>query len=90
MRTDLSSSTGSDELLLAVSIALATAKWKVALHDGQREKPTIHTVADAPAAGGLHAVLDLIDAHKQKWSLPEDVRVAVSYEAGQAALWIYH
>jgi transposase len=89
MRTDLSSSTGSNELLLAVSIELATAKWKVALHDGQREKPAIHTVADAHAAGRLQAVLNLIDAHKQKCSLPADVRVAVSYEAGQDAFWIY-
>ncbi|CAB3809820.1 hypothetical protein LMG27177_06924 [Paraburkholderia fynbosensis] len=89
MRTDLSSATDRDELLLAVSIELGTAKWKVALHDGQREKPAIHTVADARAAGRLQAVLDLIDAHKQKWSLPADVRVAVSYEAGQDAFWIY-
>ncbi|MGF6995064.1 hypothetical protein P3T25_003430 [Paraburkholderia sp. GAS32] len=44
MHTDLSSSTGSGELLLAVSIELAIAKWKVAVHDGQREKPAIHTV----------------------------------------------
>jgi transposase len=65
MRTDLPSSTGCGELLLAVSIELAAAKWKVALHDGQREKPAIHTVADAHAAVRLQAVL--IDAHKQKW-----------------------
>ncbi|MFM0557839.1 transposase [Paraburkholderia sediminicola] len=89
MRTDLPSSTGSGELLLAVSIELAAAKWKVALHDGQREKPAIHTVADAHAAGRLQAVLGLIDAHRQKWALPADVRVAVSYEAGQDAFWIY-
>lgn len=88
MRTDLSSGTAADELLLAASIELASGKWKVALHDGQREKPAIHTVANAKAADRLQAVLDLIDAHKQKWLLPADARVVVSYEAGQDAFWI--
>ncbi|WP_408250081.1 hypothetical protein [Paraburkholderia xenovorans] len=89
MRTDLPSLTGSGESLLAVSIELAAAKWKVALHDGQREKPAIHTVADAHAAVRLQAVLGLIDAHKQNRALPADARVALSYEAGQDAFWIY-
>lgn len=89
MRTVPSSGSGSDELLLAASIELASGKWKIALHDGQREKPAIHTVADAQAADRLQAVLDLIDAHKQKCSLPSDVRVVLSYEAGQDAFWIY-
>ncbi len=89
MRTDQSSATGSDEFLLAVSIELAAAKWKVALHDGQREKPAVHTVTNPGAAGRLQAVLGLIDSHKAKWSLPSSMRVAISYEAGQDAFWIY-
>ncbi|MEM5332461.1 IS110 family transposase, partial [Paraburkholderia sp. JHI2823] len=44
-------------------LVLATAKWKVALHDGRREKPAVHTVGQPQAAARLQAVLDLIEAH---------------------------
>jgi len=71
-----------------VSLELAAAKWKVALHDGRREKPAVHAVAQPQAAARLQAVLDLIEAHKEKWLLPAGVRVVVSYEAGQDAFWI--
>jgi transposase len=77
-----------EALVLAVSLELAGASWKVALHDGRREKPAVHTVAQPQAAARLQAVLDLIEAHRQKWSLPAGVRVVVSYEAGQDAFWI--
>ena len=88
MRTDQTFTTGSEELVLAVSLELAAAKWKVALHDGRREKPAVHTVAQPQAAARLQAVLDLIEAHREKWSLPAGVRIVVSYEAGQDAFWI--
>jgi transposase len=87
MRTD-QAYTGTDELVLAVSLELAGAKWKVALHDGQRERPAIHTVAQPQAAARLRAVLDLIEQHKEKWSMPAGARVVVSYEAGQDGFWI--
>ena len=87
MRTD-QAYTGSEELVLAVSLELAAAKWKVALHDGRREKPAVHTVAQPQAAARLQAVLDVIEQQKLKWSLPGGTRVVVSYEAGQDAFWI--
>jgi transposase len=87
MRTD-QAYTGTDELVLAVSLELAAAKWKIALHDGRREKPAVHTVAQPQAAARLQAVLDVIEQQKLKWSLPADTRVVVSYEAGQDAFWI--
>ena len=90
MRTDRTFTTGSEEAVLAVSLELAAASWKVALHDGRREQPAVHTVAQPQAAARLQAVLDLIEAHKEKWSLPAGVRIVVSYEAGQNASWIYH
>jgi hypothetical protein len=62
MRTDQTFTTGSEELVLAVSLELAAASWKVALHDGRREKPAVHTVAQPQAAARLQAVLDLIEA----------------------------
>jgi len=88
MRTDQTFTTDSEEPVLAVSLELAAAKWKVALHDGRREKPAVHAVAQPQAAARLQAVLDRIKAHKEKWSLPAGVRTVVSYEAGQDAFWI--
>ncbi|MGF6634821.1 IS110 family transposase [Paraburkholderia sp. MM6662-R1] len=88
MRTDQAYPTHSETLVLAVSLELSAGQWKVALHDGRREKPAVHTVAQPQAAARLQAVLDLIEAHKQKWSLPAGVRVVVCYEAGQDAFWI--
>ncbi|AXF01718.1 IS110 family transposase [Paraburkholderia hospita] len=88
MRTDQTFTTGGEEQVLAVSLELAAAHWKVALHDGRREKPAVHTVAQPQAAARLQAVLDLIEQHRQKWSLPAGVRTVVSYEAGQDAFWI--
>jgi len=61
MRTDQTFTTGSEEAVLAVSLELAAATWKVALHDGRREKPAVHTVAEPQAAARLQAVLDLIE-----------------------------
>jgi transposase len=88
MRTD-QAYTRTEEPVLAVSLELAAAKWKVALHDGQREQPTVHTVAQPQATARLQAVLDVIEQQKLKWLLPGDVRIVVSYEAGQDAFWIY-
>src|ERR1700738_5477615 len=88
MRTDQTCTTGGEELVLAVSLELAAARWKVALHDGRREKPAVHTVAQPQAAARLQAVLDVIEQQKLKWSLPAAVRNVVCYEAGQDAFWI--
>src|SRR5258708_38670759 len=82
MRTDQTFTTGSEELVLAVSLELAAASWKVALHDGRREKPAVHTVAQPQAAARLQAVLDLIEAHKEKWVLPAGGRAGRRYESG--------
>src|SRR5260370_6758790 len=89
MHTDQTFTTGGEEVVLAVSLELAAASWKVALHDGRREKPAVHTVAQPQAAARLQAVLNLIEAHKEKWSLPAGVRAAVSYQAGQGAVWVF-
>ncbi|PRX20200.1 transposase [Paraburkholderia sp. BL18I3N2] len=89
MRTDQANVTHSEALVLAVSLELAAAKWKVALHDGRRDSPAVHTVAEPQAASRLHAVLTLIGQQRAKWALPADARVVVSYEAGQDSFWIY-
>src|ERR1700692_661461 len=87
MRTDQTFTTRGEEVVVAGSLELAAAKWKVALHDGRRERPAVHTVAQPEAAARLQAVLDVIEQQKLKWSLPAGVRIVVSYEAGQDAFW---
>ena len=74
--------------MLAVSLELAAASWKIAFHDGRREKPAVHTVTNPQAAARLQAALDLIECQKRQWSLPARVRTVVCYEAGQDAFWI--
>lgn len=76
------------EAVLAVALELAKGSWKVALHDGQRDKPAVHSVAHAQAAGRLAEAVAVIEATRQKWRLSEDARVAVVYEAGQDGFWI--
>jgi hypothetical protein len=66
MRTDQTFTTGSEEQLLAVSLELAAANWKVALHDGRRDKPAVYAVAQPQAAARLQAVLALIEGHMDK------------------------
>src|ERR1700750_379305 len=50
---------GREELVLAVSLELATASWKIACHDGRRDKPAVHTLTDPQAGARLQAALDL-------------------------------
>ncbi|MEI6001797.1 IS110 family transposase [Paraburkholderia bengalensis] len=76
------------EIILAASLELAGAKWKIALHDGRRDRPAIHTITEPHSAARLQAVLDLLTAYRDKWSLPSDTRIVVSYEAGQDGFWI--
>src|SRR5258708_36001801 len=83
MHTDQTFTTGGEEVVLAVSLELAAASWKVALHDGQREKPAVHTVAQPQAAARLQAVLDPIEQRRGEGSLPACRRSVVSHEAGQ-------
>src|SRR5258707_10039562 len=89
MCTDQTFTTHGEEVVLAVSLELAAAKWKVALHDGRRERPAVHTVAQPQAAARLQAVLDLIEAHKEKWSLPAGIRPGVNYQTRPDAFWVF-
>jgi transposase len=74
--------------VLAVSLELSKGSWKVALHEGKREKPAIHAVSSDAAAARLGQVVGLIEATRKKWGLAAGCRVVVSYEAGQDGFWI--
>jgi transposase len=73
MRTD-QASTGTEERVLAVSLELATAKWKVALHDGHREQPAVHTVAQPQAAARLQADSGVMRMQDEAGQVPADRR----------------
>ncbi|CAG9186288.1 hypothetical protein LMG23994_06146 [Cupriavidus pinatubonensis] len=65
MRTDLADTTYTGHMVLAVSLELAAAKWMVALHDGRRDSPTVHTVAQPQATLRLQAALALTERYKE-------------------------
>ena len=77
-----------DEAVLAASLELSHGSWKVALHDGRRDKPAIYTVSDEVAQRRLAQVVAVIQDLKKKWKLGERIRVVVMYEAGQDGFWI--
>src|SRR5437899_3116157 len=76
------------EAMLAVSLELSKGSWKVALHDGRRDRPAVHTVANEQASKRLTAAVAVIEETKRKWGLSDPTRVVVSYEAGQDGFWI--
>jgi transposase len=73
---------------LAVSLELSKGSWKLALHDGKREKPAIHTVSEAGAQERLSAFVKAIKDTQAKWKMPSNTRIIVRYEAGQDGFWI--
>ena len=80
--------TRGDEVL-AVSLELSKGSWKVALHEGRRDKPAIHAVSSEAAGARLGQVVGVIEATRKKWGLAAGCRVVVSYEAGQDGFWIH-
>jgi transposase len=60
-RTDYAYTGSGDVPVLAVPQELAAAKWKVALHNGRREKSAVHTVTQPQVPARLQPVLDLIE-----------------------------
>ena len=46
--------------VLAVSLELSQSRWKVALHDGQRDKAALHSLKSERAGERLEPVLKVI------------------------------
>src|SRR5437773_6041268 len=88
MRLTQVNDTASAELVLAVSLELSCGSWKLALHDGRRDKPAVYTKREEQAQARLSASVGCIEECKRKWGLPAGVRVVVVYEAGQDGFWI--
>ena len=74
--------------VLAVSLELSQSSWKVALHDGQRDKAALHSLKSERAGERLKQVLKVIGETQKKWSLLPGIRVVVVFEAGQDGFWI--
>jgi transposase len=78
----------SIELILAVALELASNSWKLAIQDGQHAKPSIHSVNANTPLERLLQVLQAVTRMREKWALPENVRIVFMYEAGQDGFWI--
>lgn len=74
--------------LLAVSLELAQASWKIALHDGKRPNPAVITVKGDTAQERLLNAIGVVEATVVKWAVPGEARIVVSYEAGQDGYWM--
>jgi transposase len=85
--TRTNNSTPTDAVL-AVALELASAAWKIALHDGNRENAAIKVVSAEAPGDRLQQMLGEIAKIKSKWALPDDIRVVILYEAGQDGFWI--
>lgn len=81
-------SNNTTKSLLAVSFELSKNSWKLALHDGCREKASIHTVSDDVPLLRLNSAIAVIEQTKQHWQLGSDTQVLIVYEAGQDGFWI--
>ncbi|MCY1212846.1 hypothetical protein D9M68_228080 [compost metagenome] len=73
---------------LAVALELSSGSWKIAVHDGKRERPAIHTVSANSAACRLEQAVQQIEEIKTRWGLAPHMRTVVLYEAGQDGFWI--
>lgn len=78
----------SVELILAIALELSCNSWKLAIQDGQRGKPSVHTVKAETPLERLREVLTVVTRTREKWGLPENVRIVFMYEAGQDGFWI--
>src|SRR5206468_2416574 len=76
------------ELVMAVGLETAGGSWKLALQDGRRGKPALHTCKEQQAQARLEAAVQRIEQTKGKWGLPTGTRVVIVYEAGQEGFWI--
>ena len=76
------------EEMLAVALELSSKSWKLALHDGKRDKPAVHTVDDEAADERLTHAVAVIEEVKRQWQVGATWRVVVLYEAGQDGFWI--
>jgi transposase len=74
--------------VLAISLELSKASWRLALGDERHERPTTAIAKSAESGQRLQEVLARIAEVKVKWQLPADCRVVVLYEAGQDGFWI--
>jgi transposase len=71
--------------VLYLSFELGRTEWKLAFTVGRGEKPRLRTLA----AGDLRGVEQEIERARQRWGVPEGVRVVSCYEAGRDGFWLH-
>jgi transposase len=70
---------------LFLAFELGVNKWKLGFTTGAAQRPRERQVA----AGDCHKVLEEIERAKQRFGLPEEVRVVSCYEAGRDGFWLH-
>lgn len=71
--------------VLYVAFELAKKDWKLAMTTGFDVKPWLRTVP----AGDLEGVSRAVQAARERFGLPEPVRIVSCYEAGRDGFWIH-
>src|SRR6266508_3746126 len=74
--------------VMAVSLELSGKSWKLAVTDGQRERPSLCVAQASEPGRRVEEMVQRIDQLAKQWGLPEERQVVVIYEAGQDAFWI--
>lgn len=76
------------EATLAVSLELSVGSWKVAFHDGCRQRPRVVTLKAEEPMARVAELRRAVDDVFQRWELPASTSVLVGYEAGQEGFWL--
>lgn len=74
--------------ILALSLELSVASWRIAASDGKRSRPSMFKADALEPLARLEEVVMVIKQLLERWLLPAGVRVALIYEAGQDGFWI--
>lgn len=76
------------EATLAVSLELSVGSWKVAFHDGCRQRPRVVTLQAEEPMARVAELREAVAAVFDLWGLLPATRILVGYEAGQEGFWL--
>lgn len=76
------------EATLAVSLELSVGSWKVAFHDGCRQRPRVVTLRAEEPMARVAELREAVSEVFELWGLSASTRILVGYEAGQEGFWL--
>ena len=84
-RTTRNQESTRTEAVLYMVLELGASEWKLAFAVEAGQKPRLRQVA----AGDLNGLMLEIERARQRFDLPESVRVVSCYEAGREGFWLH-